>query len=71
MINVTVTLGTPLGSDLGPFALTADVGVVTPAIATRTELLDGLIVGVYDDAVEVYVQSTGVCINSLTIPITN
>ena len=70
-MNVTLTLNSGQGADLGPnFDLTADTGVVDPLTATLTELLDGIIVIVDDLATEVVVTSTGNCTNSLTLPIT-
>jgi hypothetical protein len=65
--SITLTLGTPLGSDLGPnFNLTTNVGSVTPSTATRSELLAGKIVSVDDLATNVIVTSIGTCTNSIT-----
>jgi hypothetical protein len=65
--NVTLTLGSGLGADLGPnFNLTADVGSVTPSTATRTQLLAGKSVSVDDLATQVTVTSTGTCTNAIT-----
>jgi hypothetical protein len=69
--NITLTLGAGLGADLGPnFNLTANVGSVTPATATKTELTAGKSVSVDDAATEVTVTSTGTCTNAIsqTIP---
>jgi len=50
---VTITLSSPLGANLGPnFNLTADVGVVTPNTATKTQLLDGIQVEVDNSATQ-------------------
>jgi hypothetical protein len=58
--NITLTLGAGLGADLGPnFNLTADVGVVTPSTAIKTELTAGKGVSVDDLATQVTVTSTG------------
>ncbi len=65
---VTITLSSPLGANLGPnFNLTADVGVVTPNTATRTQLLAGIQVQVDNSATQVTVTSTGSCTNAITI----
>jgi hypothetical protein len=65
--NITLTLGAGLGADLGPnFNLTADVGVVTPSTATKTELTAGKGVSVDDLATQVTVTSTGTCTNAIT-----
>jgi hypothetical protein len=65
--SITLTLGAGLGADLGPnFDLTADVGVVTPSTATKTELTAGKSVSVDDLATQVTVTSTGTCTNAIT-----
>ena len=65
--NVLLILGSGLGSNLGPnFNLTSDAGAVTPSTATRTQLLNGLIVSVNDATTSVTVTSTGPCANSIT-----
>jgi hypothetical protein len=65
--SITLTLGAGLGADLGPnFDLTADVGVVTPSTATKTELTAGKSVSVDDAATQVTVTSTGTCTNAIT-----
>lgn len=70
-MNVTLTLNSGQGADLGPnFDLTADTGVVDPLTATLAELLAGVVVIVDDLATEVTITSTGNCTNSLTLPIT-
>ena len=69
-MNVTITLNSGLGSDLGPnFNLTANVSTVTPSTATLTELLAGKLVTVDGSATSVTVTSTGTCTNSITLPI--
>ena len=70
-MNVTLTLNSGLGSDLGPnFNLTADVGIVSPSTATLTELLASTVVSVDNGATQVTITSTGTCTNSLNLPIT-
>lgn len=65
--NITLTLGAALEAGLGPnFNLTANVGVVTPSTATRTELIAGKSVSVDDLATQVTVTSTGTCTNAIT-----
>jgi hypothetical protein len=65
--NITLTLGTPLGGNLGPnFNITANYGVVTPSTATRSELLVGKIVSVDDLATSVNVTSVGTCTNTIS-----
>ena len=70
-MNVTITLDSGLGADLGPnFNLTANVGgIVTPNTATRVELLAGKLVSVSDTSDIIFVTSTGVCTNTLVINI--
>jgi len=70
-MNVTLTLNSGLGSDLGPdFNLTADVGTVSPATATLISLLAGTVISVDNSATQVTITSTGTCTNSLNLPIT-
>ena len=65
--SLTLTLGTPLGGNLGPnFNISANYGVVTPSTATRSELLAGKIVSVDDLAVSVSITSIGSCTNTIT-----
>lgn len=71
-MNITITLNSGLGSDLGPnFNLTANTGSVSPSTATKTELLAGKTVVVDNAATSVTVTSTGNCTNALTISITS
>jgi len=71
-MNVTLTLNTGLGANLGPtFDLSTNVGLVTPTTATLSELLAGYVVSVDNSATIITVTSTGTCTNSLAIPITN
>lgn len=71
-MNVTLTLNSGLGADLGPnFNLTANVGTVSPLTATLSELLAGKIVSVDNSATQVTITSTGNCTNSLTLTITS
>ncbi len=70
-MNVTLTLNSGLGVDLGPnFDLTANVGTVTPSTATLTSLLAGTVITVDNSATQVTITSTGACTNSLNLPIT-
>jgi hypothetical protein len=70
MRYVTLTLNNGLGASLGPnFTLTSNYGSVTPASATRTELLSGKTVQVDDGATTVSITSLGTCTNSLTLAI--
>jgi hypothetical protein len=73
-MNVTLTLNSGLGSDLGPnFDLISNgtPTTVTPSTATLTQLLSGtFVVEVDNSATSITVTSTGVCTNSLNIPIT-
>jgi hypothetical protein len=67
-MNVLITLDEPLGSDLGNnFLLTTDIDSVIPSGATRTELINGLIVLVDDNATQITVTSdpTGLCSGSI------
>lgn len=67
-MNVILTLNTGLGADLGPnFTLTANVGVVTPNTATKTELLAGKALVIDDAATNVRVTSVGTCTNYITV----
>lgn len=71
-MNVTLTLNSGLGANLGPnFNLTANVGTVSPLTATLSELLAGKIVSVDNSATQVTITSTGNCTNSLTLTITS
>jgi len=68
-MNVTVTLDSNIGADLGPFTLAANTGSISPTQATRQQLLDGLEVTVDEAATSVTVTSTGVCTNSVELTI--
>ncbi len=69
-MTVTLTLTAGLGGDLGPnFNLSADMGSVTPATATKIELLAGKNVDVDNLATQVTITSTGTCTNALTLGI--
>lgn len=71
-MNVLLTLDSNMGADLGPnFNLSADVGLVVPNTATKSELTAGLVVAVDDLATIITVTSLGVCTNSLELAITN
>ena len=67
-MNVLLTLNSGLGADLGPnFTLTANVGVVSPNTATKTELLAGKALTINNLATNVRVTSVGTCTNYLTV----
>jgi len=68
-MNVTVTLDSNIGADLGPFTLAANTGSISPTQATRQQLLDGLEVTVDEAATSVTVTSTGVCTNDVELTI--
>jgi hypothetical protein len=71
-MNVTLTLNTGLGANLGPtFNLSTDVGLVTPTTATKDQLLAGYVVSVDNAATQITITSTGTCTNSLLLEITN
>jgi len=71
-MDLTLTLNAGLGSDLGPFTLSSNGSptTVTPSSATVGDLLAGLSVVTDVSSTEIIVTSTGVCTNSLTLPIT-
>jgi hypothetical protein len=61
-----------LGGDLGPnFALTADVGSVSPSSVTKSELFAGINVEVNDEATKITVTSVGICSNYVVVDIVN
>lgn len=62
-MQVTIKFSS-LGANLvGPFDLTADVGVVIPAfVLTGAELIAGVVVTVDDAATEITIQSEDVCL---------
>jgi len=65
--DIRITLGGGLGSTLGPtFNLTANVGTVTPATATKSQLVSGYYVVVDDAASTVTITSVGECTNSIS-----
>jgi hypothetical protein len=65
--DIRITLGGGLGATLGPtFNLTANVGTVTPATATKSQLLSGYYVVVNDAASTVTITSVGECTNSIS-----
>ena len=67
---VMVTLGDGLGNNLGTnFVLSANIGIVTPSVATKSELLAGKVVSVENTATRITVTSLGTCTNSLNITI--
>lgn len=69
-MNVLVKLNPGQGTDLGPsFALTSDVGTLTPNTATLTELLAGITVVADDASTKIFVTSNGICTNTLTLTI--
>jgi hypothetical protein len=70
-MQVLLQLNNNIGADLGPFQLAANVGSITPTTATRTQMLEGIITTVSDNATSITVTSTGNCTNSITLPIQN
>ena len=66
---VRITLASDIGSDLGPFNLTANAGSVVPSTATRTQLINGLDVTVSNSATTLTATSTGDCTNGVTMNI--
>jgi len=67
---ILVKLNPNEGADLGPnFVLTANIGILTPSIATLAELLIGVTVLADDMATQVFVTSQGICTNTLTLNI--
>jgi hypothetical protein len=52
-----VKLNNPLGADLGPFNLTANVGSVSPSTALRDEMINGIVVTVDANATQITVTS--------------
>jgi hypothetical protein len=65
---ILVTLNPDQGTDLGPnFTLTANVGSLSPATATLTQLLAGVTVRADDGVSSIVVTSQGICNNSITL----
>ena len=65
---ILVTLNPNQGVDLGPnFTLTANVGSLSPATATLTQLLAGVTVRADDGVSSIVVTSQGICNNSITL----
>jgi hypothetical protein len=65
---ILVTLNPNQGVDLGPnFALTANVGSLSPATATLTQLLSGVTVRADDGVSSIVITSQGICTNSITL----
>lgn len=58
-MQVLITLNEPLGLDLGPFNITANVGTVSPSTASREDLISGIIATVDDSATQITVTSNG------------
>ena len=72
-MQVFVKLNYPLGVDLGPFNLTANVGSVTPSTVLRLNILDGIVVTVDNSATQITVtsnNSSNCSGTSLTLSIT-
>lgn len=69
--SVNVILNAPLNPNLGPtFSIAADVGSVTPNIATGTQLLAGFPVTVNTLATQIFVIPVfGNCKTPITLPI--
>jgi hypothetical protein len=71
-MQVLVKLNEPLGADLGPFNITANVGVVNPSTASREDLISGVIAIVDDNATQITItsnNSTSCAGTSLTLNI--
>jgi hypothetical protein len=67
-MNVILTLNAGLGVDLGPnFTLTANVGVVSPNTATKSELLAGKSLVINNAATNVRATSVGTCTNYIIV----
>ena len=65
---ILVTLNPDQGIDLGPnFTLTSNIGTLSPATATLTQLLAGVVVRADDGVSAIFVTSQGICTNSLTL----
>jgi hypothetical protein len=65
---ILVTLNPNQGADLGPnFTLTSNIGTLSPATATLTQLLAGVTVRADDGVSSIIVTSQGVCTNSITL----
>lgn len=65
---ILVTLNPNQGVDLGPnFTLTANVGSLSPATATLTQLLAGVTVRADDGVSSIVITSQGECTNSITL----
>jgi hypothetical protein len=56
-MQVLVKLNEPLGVDLGPFNLTANVGSVFPSTVFRSDIIVGIIATVDDSATQIIVTS--------------
>jgi hypothetical protein len=68
--NITLTLGSNAGADLGPFNITVSTGTITPTTATKAEMMAGKVFSISsDDAVTVTTTSTGACTNNTTTSI--
>lgn len=69
-MNVLIKLNEPLGNGLGPnFYLTSNIGVVTPFLVTKSQLLSGILVTVTDGATKIKIASEGQCTNFIEINI--
>lgn len=69
-MRILVKLNPNQGINLGPnFTLTANVGTLSPATATLTQLLAGVSVLADDGVSQVTVTSQGVCTNSLILSV--
>ena len=68
-MNVTVILNPGIGEDLGPdFLLTCDMEGWS-LIVSDIELYAGVEIDVPEGATVIYIQSLGICLNILTLPI--
>lgn len=68
-MNVLVTLNPGIGGDLGPdFLLTCDVEGWSQVV-NETDLYNGIELTIPDGSTVIYIQSLGICLNILTLPI--
>jgi hypothetical protein len=65
---ILVTLNPDQGTDLGPnFTLTSNIGSLSPATATLTQLLAGVTVRADEGVSSIVITSQGICTNSITL----
>jgi hypothetical protein len=69
---IFVQIDSTTGNGLGPnFAISSNIGQVSPNTATRQELLNGVYLTVNDASTKITLTSQGNCTNSITVDITN